>query len=208
MTDQLHLDPTRAALLVMDYQVGLVHRIPEAEALLHRVDAAIADVRSHGGHVAWVRIGFDDDEFDRIPPTSMMARVAGPDRRAAVRATAAATQIHQGLSPQPHDIAVRKTRVGAFSTTDLGAQLKRRDVCTLVLAGISTSGVVLSTVREAMDRDYRIIVLADACADLDADTHAFLTGTMFPRHATVIDVAELPSVLSTSGSPTDRPTRK
>jgi nicotinamidase-related amidase len=208
MTERLPLDPTRAALLVMDYQVGLVHRIPDADALLRRVSAAIADVRSHGGHVAWVRIGFDDDEFDAIPPSSVMARSARPDRRAELRATAAATQIHQGLSPQPHDIAVRKTRVGAFSTTGLGAHLKRRDVCTLVLAGISTSGVVLSTVREAMDRDYRIIVLADACADLDPDTHAFLTRTIFPRHATVIDVSELPSLLSTSGSSTDRPTRR
>ena len=123
-----------------------------------------------------------------------------------MRATAAATQIHQELSPQPHDIAVRKTRVGAFSTTDLGAQLKGRDVCTLVLAGISTGGVVLSTVREAMDRDYRIIVLADACADPDPATHAFLTGTIFARHATVIDVAELPSHLSNSS--TTQPRRK
>jgi nicotinamidase-related amidase len=50
---------------------------------------------------------------------------------------------------------------------------------------------VLSTVREAMDRDYRIVVLRDACADRDADTHRFLTERLFPAHAFVATVAEV-----------------
>jgi nicotinamidase-related amidase len=50
---------------------------------------------------------------------------------------------------------------------------------------------VLSTVREAMDRDYQIGVLDDATADPDPATHAFLTATFFPRHAIVIDVDDL-----------------
>ena len=69
---------------------------------------------------------------------------------------------------------MRKQRVGAFSTTDLDDQLKARGIDTLVLAGISTSGVVLSTVLDAFDRDYRVIVLSDACADPDAEMHSFL----------------------------------
>jgi nicotinamidase-related amidase len=192
------IDPTRTALLVMDYQGGLVDRLPDADTLLERVNAAVAAVRDHGGHIAWVRVGFDDDEFDAIPPSSVMARMAGPDRRAELHAAAPATQLHDGLSPQPDDIAVRKTRVGSFSTTDLGDQLGQCDVSTLILAGISTSGVVLSTMREAMDRDYRIVVLADACADPDPVTHAFLTGTVFPRHATVIEVEALTALLQPS----------
>lgn len=191
MTDQPSLDPTRTALLVMDYQVGLVQLLPDAQALLERVDAAIADVRARGGHIGWVRVGFDDHEFDAIPPSSVMARMATPDRRAVLHAEAPTSQIHDSLSPQPHDIIVRKTRVGAFTTTDLGEQLEASGVTTLILAGISTSGVVLSTVREAMDRDYQIIVLNDASADPDPDTHTFLTGTIFPRHTTVIDVDDL-----------------
>ena len=191
MTDQLQLDPARTALLVMDYQVALVDRLPDAEALLERVNTAIADVRARGGHVGWVRVGFADADFDAIPPTSVMARMVTPDRRAALHADAPTSQIHGGLRPQPEDISVRKTRVGAFTTTDLDQQLKDRSVTTLVLAGISTSGVVLSTVREAMDRDYRIVVLNDASADPDPEAHAFLTGTLFPRHAAVIDVDDL-----------------
>jgi nicotinamidase-related amidase len=188
MTDQVNLDPTRTALLVMDYQVGLVHHMPGAQALLDRVEAAVADVRARGGHIGWVRVGFDDAEFEAIPPSSVMARMAAPGRRAELHADAPATQIHNRLSPQPHDIAVRKTRVGAFTTTDLDQRLRDREVTTLVLAGISTSGVVLSTVREAMDRDYRIVVLDDASADPEPGTHAFLTSTIFARYTTVVDV--------------------
>jgi nicotinamidase-related amidase/predicted MFS family arabinose efflux permease len=208
MTTPLELDPSRTALLVMDYQVGLVGRLPDAPALLDRVNAAVDDVRSHGGHIAWVRVGFDEDEFDAIPPHSAMARNVTPDRRAAMHSQSAATRIHDRLSPQPHDIAVRKTRVGAFSTTDLREQLESRGITTLVMAGISTSGVVLSTVREAMDRDYQIFVLRDASADPDPDTHDFLVDTIFPRHASVLDVDALHEFLAASESATEQPAQR
>ncbi|TQS43151.1 cysteine hydrolase family protein [Cryptosporangium phraense] len=174
----------RTALLVMDYQVGLLHRVADPGGLLARVNSAVAETRRHGGHVGWVRVAFTDDDFDAIPPTSVMARNG---RRPEFHVDAPTTRIDPTLDQQPHDIAVRKTRVGAFTTTDLDHQLRARGVTRLVLAGISTSGVVLSTVREAMDRDYEIVVLSDACADPDPDTHAFLTEKLFPRSATVTD---------------------
>ncbi|MEU7787399.1 cysteine hydrolase [Amycolatopsis sp. NPDC049159] len=93
--------------------------------------------------------------------------------------------------PEDEDVRVRKIRVGAFTTTGLEARLRARGITTLVLAGISTSGVVLSTVREAMDRDFRTVVLRDACAGREAATRDFLTGTLFPRTCAVVDVAGL-----------------
>jgi nicotinamidase-related amidase len=89
-----------------------------------------------------------------------------------------------------------RTRVGAFSTTDLDAQLRERGIDTLILAGISTTGVVLSTVRDASDRDYRVVVLADATADPEAEVHEFLIDRIFPRQADVITVAQLEDLLS------------
>jgi len=91
---------------------------------------------------------------------------------------------------------VRKTRVGAFSTTDLDAQLKARSVTTLILTGISTSGVVLSTVRDAADRDYRLFVVADATADPQPDVHAMLIDKVFPGQAQVIEVADAERLLN------------
>jgi nicotinamidase-related amidase len=56
--------------------------------------------------------------------------------------------------------------------------------------------VVLSTLCDAHDRDYRVIVLADACADSHPDVHDFLIEQIFPRAARVITIAELPALLS------------
>jgi len=191
MTDETKLEPSSTALLVMDYQAGIVNRLPNVEELLERVDALVADVRSRGAHVGWVRVAFDDADFEVMPSSSVMARMITPDRRAAMHVDSPTSQIHERLDPRPHDATVRKTRVGAFTTTDLDEQLGDRGVTTLVLAGVSTSGVVLSTVREAMDRDYRIVVLEDACADTDPTTHTFLTSTLFPRHTRVVGVDDL-----------------
>lgn len=191
MTSPIDVDPARSALVVMDYQVGHVGRLPAADLALQRVRCAVDDIRTMGGHVAWVRMGLDDKQFESIPPTSVMASMATPERRHELHANSPATRIHGGLSPRSSDITVRKVRVGSFSTTDLHQQLKARGIMTLVLAGISTSGVVLSTMREAMDLDYRVIVLGDGCADHDATVHAFLTGVVFPRHVAVINVAHL-----------------
>ena len=60
----------------------------------------------------------------------------------------------------------------------------------LVLTGIATSGVVLSTLREAADKDYRITVLSDCCADRDEEVHRVLTTKVFPNQADVLTVAE------------------
>jgi nicotinamidase-related amidase len=193
MTEQM--DPRRSALLVMDYQNGIVDMLGEPDELLARASDAIATVRSAGGHVGYVRVAFEDADFDAIPATSRMGQRVGASAEA-FHDNSPNTAVHDRVAPEPGDIIVRKVRVGAFSTTDLDAQLRERGVDTLILAGISTSGVVLSTVRDASDRDYRVVVLDDATADPDPEVHAFLTERIFPRQADVITVSELEDLLS------------
>jgi nicotinamidase-related amidase len=91
--------------------------------------------------------------------------------------------VHPDLAPADRDVVVTKTRVGAFSTTNLHTHLTSRGIDTLVLGGVSTSGVVLSTVRHAADRDYRLLVLAECCLD-EPDLHALLVGPIFPARPT------------------------
>jgi nicotinamidase-related amidase len=191
------IDPRRTALLVMDYQQAVVAMIEESDALVARAAEAIDLVRRHGGHIGYVRVAFTAADLQGIPPTSSMgARIAaGPQ---AFMDDSPTTQIDARVAPRNDDIIVRKTRVGAFSTTDLAQQLAGRGVDTLILAGISTSGVVLSTVRDASDHDYRLFVLADATADRDRAVHACLMEKVFPRQAQVVTVAELESLLGTS----------
>ena len=190
-TTTVPLAATRTALLVMDYQAGILDRLPEADALIDRCATALAALRGHGVTVSYVRVAFTDDDIAAVPTTNRLFAARLSAGRDALHADSAATQVHQRLAPQPDDIVVRKTRVGSFSTTDLDQQLRSRGVDTLLLAGISTSGVVLSTVRDAADRDYRVVVLSDLCADPEPGVHEFLTTRIFPRQADVLNSAEL-----------------
>jgi nicotinamidase-related amidase len=191
MSTHAPIDPSHTALLVMDYQNGIFGMVDNSDELLAIASNLIKMFREHGGTVGYVRVGFADGELDHVPATSGMAAMITPERRAMFHADAPATQIHDAIAPQEGDIVVRKQRIGAFSTTDLHEQLQARGIDTLVLAGISTSGVVHSTVLDAYDRDYRVIVLSDAVADTDADVHNFLLERVFTKRGEVIEVREL-----------------
>jgi nicotinamidase-related amidase len=80
--------------------------------------------------------------------------------------------------------------VSAFAGSDLDVVLRAGEVRSLVLCGIATSGVVLSTVRAAADMDYELTVLADCCADGDPEVHRVLLEKVFPRQAAVLGVAD------------------
>jgi nicotinamidase-related amidase len=188
------LDPKRTALLLMDFQPGIVERIDDSEALLERANEALAVARAAGATVGYVRVAFTDEDLEAMPDGAPMARVKKMPP-GAMHADSPGTQIDPRVAPADGDIVVRKTRVGAFGTTDLDEQLRARGIDTLLLAGISTSGVTISTICDAHDRDYKLFVLADATADPEPETHSFLTERFFPKRATVIQVADLKGLL-------------
>ncbi|HTU86965.1 MAG TPA: cysteine hydrolase [Solirubrobacteraceae bacterium] len=186
------IEPAKTALLIMDYQNGIFDRVENGDALLDGAKRAIDLIRQQGGTIGYVRVGFADGEA----PSGTMGRRIGRDAALTMfHADSPGTQIHDDIAPQDGDIVVRKTRVGPFGTTDLHERLQANGIDTLILAGISTSGVVLSAVRDGHDRDYRLVVLSDLCADPEADVHAFLTERIFPRQADVITSEELAGLL-------------
>jgi nicotinamidase-related amidase len=189
------LDPSRTALLVMDYQQGILNRMEDPDALAAKARAAIDTMRGAGATIGYVRVAFTEEDLEAMPDGAPMARVKAMPA-GSMGADSPATQIDERVAPQEGDIVVRKTRVGAFGTTDLDEQLRARGVDTLVLAGISTSGVVISTLVDAHDRDYRLFVLTDATADPDAELHASLIGGYFPKRAEMIEVADLDGLLA------------
>ncbi|MFJ9247244.1 cysteine hydrolase family protein [Streptomyces sp. NPDC101776] len=189
------ITPERTALLVMDFQNGIVPAVPDSDALVERVKGSIADVRAAGGAIGYVRVAFTEDDWAAVPETNKsFSAVAGAKM---LHHEDSSTQIDERLAPEDGDLAVRKIRYGSGSTTDLHEQLGERGIDTLVLAGISTSGVVLSTVMDAADRDYRVFVLSDGVADPDAETHRVLVEKVFPSRAHVIDTADLRELLRT-----------
>jgi nicotinamidase-related amidase len=192
-------DPTTTALLIMDYQPATLGFLADSDAFVAAAQSAADALRAAGGTVVFVRVAFTDADYEQFPPRSLMGqRVRG--NRPGLDADSPTAALHGGLVIADGDIVVRKTRVGSFSTTNLHAALKDSDIDTVFLAGVHTSGAMLTTVREAHDLDYDVTVLADACADPDDDVHAFLLDHIFPRQARVIRTDELLASLSATAS--------
>ena len=191
----LTIDRSRTALLIMDYQNDIVNFLPEKdrEPLLDKAGAIVKEARRAGIPVIYVVVRFRDG-YPEINPKNRM--FGGLKKMGWLREGTPGAEIHAKVAPQPGDIVVTKRRVGAFSTTDLETVLRAKDIDTLVLFGISTSGVVLSTVRWAADRDYQLVVIGDACADRDQEVHRVLTEKVFPGQAAVVSAQDFLKTLT------------
>jgi nicotinamidase-related amidase len=99
--------------------------------------------------------------------------------------------LHPALEARPDEPVVAKPRISAFEGTDLKVLLRSKDIDTLVLFGIVTSGVVLSTALEAMDQDYRVLIVRDACADSDPELHACLLDRLLVKRTDVVTAAQV-----------------
>jgi nicotinamidase-related amidase len=180
-------EPSKSALLVMDVQQGVVGRVPGAEVLLQNLKQAIDAARGAAIKVIYVRLAFRPEYPDVSPNNrsfSMIAAHAGD----AFSEPSPALEIHPLVSPHADDLVVVKKRVSAFSGSDLELLLRSLQIDHLILTGVTTSGVVLSTVREAADKDFQLTVLSDACLDGDEQVHRLLTEKVFSNQAEVLSV--------------------
>ena len=176
-----------AALLVMDVQQGIVSRYAADTEYLPRLRRAIDAARAAGIRVIYVTVAFREGHpeiSERNKSFSTLGRTSG------FVAGSPSTTVHPAVSPAPDEAVVIKRRVSAFAGSDLDVLLRAGDIDTLVLTGIATSGVVLSTLRQAADLDYRLVVLADACLDADPEVHRVLTQKVFTRQADVLTVSQ------------------
>ncbi|HXD79665.1 MAG TPA: isochorismatase family cysteine hydrolase [Puia sp.] len=182
------------ALLIMDIQPATMQMLDGpagAAPLVSALQRAIGAARAAAIPVIYVIVGFRKG-FPEVGPFnkgfSALTRGAGfPGLEN--------PEVDAVVAPRPGDIVVTKRRVSAFAGSDLEVILRARRIDHLVLTGIATSGVVLSTLREAADRDYGLTVISDACADRDAEVHSVLLGKVFPRQADVLTAAEWAAAL-------------
>jgi nicotinamidase-related amidase len=175
-----------SALLLMDFQPSVVSRFGN-DAVVARAGTALAAARDKGVLVIFVRVAFRPGMTEGSPFNKTFNR----ESREGTGFTEddPSTQVVDALAPRGDEAVMVKRRVGAFSGTDLDVVLRANAIDHLVLCGIATSGVVLSTVRLAADRDFRLTVLADACSDGDDEVHRVLVDKVFPRQAEVTSVA-------------------
>ena len=188
MADNLSIDRRTSALLVMDFQTLIVDNYAaDAKALLNRTAKLIAAARTAAIPVIYVVVGFRPG----YPEVSDRNATFNGLKASGAFATGADTKIHPVVAPLAEEIVVTKHRVSAFAGTDLDLILRANGIETLILTGIITSGVVLSTLRHAADADYRLLVVGDCCSDRDEETHRVLLEKVFPRQATITTAAEL-----------------
>jgi nicotinamidase-related amidase len=168
-----------SALLVMDLQQGVVDRIPDKDVYLARARATVEGARRKAVPVRFVVVGFRPG----MPEVSPRNKAFTSHRQ---QASMLLTDPRPAIAPEEGDLVVTKRRVSAFAGSDLEVVLRSGDVHHLVLCGFATSGVVLSTLREAADRDYRLTVLSDLCADPDPEVQRVLLEKVFVRQAEVV----------------------
>lgn len=186
MSEQFHLLPGKSALLAMDYQKVLLEKYVPVEwvdAVLGNTAGMIAAARKARMRVIHVMVAFRPGH----PEVSARNRLFMQLKQSGLFARGHAdTAIHPALAPAKDEPIVIKHRVSAFTGTELDMLLRANGIETLVLAGITTGGVVLSTVRQAFDLDYRVVVVGDCCADPDLDVHRMLIDKVIAQHAEVV----------------------
>ncbi|HEY9774262.1 MAG TPA: isochorismatase family cysteine hydrolase [Planktothrix sp.] len=174
----------KTALMLMDFQNGIVGRVANEGQLLERVQKVKAAAKRAGMPIIYVVVKFRSGYPEISSNNKMFSGLASSGMP--FQDGESATEVHPSLAMEAGDILVTKRRVGAFSGSDLDTVLRGQNVDKWVLTGIATSGVVLSTLRVAADMDFGITVIADCCADADEEVHRVLTEKVFPRQADVV----------------------
>ena len=168
MTQQVAIDRDKAVVLIMDFQQRIINNVAsDPEGVIRHASEALSGARNAGIPVIYVvHRGGAFQEYT-------------PD-----------VEIHQGVTPNPGELVITKTKPGPFSTTALDVTLREMGKDTLIVMGVATSGCVLSSVRWAVDVNYRFIVVSDACSDADSEVHRVLTEKVYPRQGTVMTTQE------------------
>jgi len=184
------IDPLSTALLVMDCQVDTLTKFmtaAQSAEVITRVPDLLAMARDAGMLVIHVVVAFRPGHPEVSPRNALFRGLKAHGMMVAGTEGAA---IHPAAAARAGEPIVVKHRISPFIGTDLETLLRANGIDTLVLAGVATSGVVLSTVRHAGDLDYRLVVVRDCCADPDAQVHAMLLDTVIARQAAVVTTAE------------------
>ncbi len=184
-------DLSHAALLSMDMHSSIVSIYAQGhDGFIERPAAVLHAARECGLPVIHVRVEFRPGLPEISDRNVLFAQIkSSPQWQQLFMGESGA--LHPAVAPRDGEVVVGKHRGSAFTGTDLEMILRAREIDTLVLMGIATSGVVLATLLHAADADYRLAVIKDCCLDREPDVHAALIEKFFPRMAAVVDGAAM-----------------
>jgi ureidoacrylate peracid hydrolase len=185
--EPITLESSKTAVLIVDMQNdfgskgGIFDRAGIDISNIRQVVSPIARVltlaRGAGMKIVYLKMGFLPDLSDLGAPDSpsrirhlrfgageKILAPNGKESRLLIRDTWN-TDILQELTPEPEDIVLYKHRFSGFYETRLDEILKELGIANLVITGCTTSVCVESTIRDAMFRDYKCVLLADCAAE-------------------------------------------
>ena len=180
----MKLDPNNTVFLTLDFQNGIFAMCQESQSAVAKAAQAVEFAREKGFHLIHVGIGFSEGHPE-IPDTQPVF-IRAKKNNLFVKGTPSA-EFLPAIAKAGEQI-VYKQRVSAFTENHLDLMLRSQGIEHLVLFGLTTSGIVLSTIRRASDLDYRCIVLEDACYDHDEEVHRVLTQKVFSKQGEVTTV--------------------
>ncbi|HEY1744554.1 MAG TPA: isochorismatase family cysteine hydrolase [Granulicella sp.] len=185
------IDPVHTAVLSMDCQAGIVsiYTREGKDAFLERVASVLHHARATGMTVIHIQVGFRPGLPEVSSRNALFGSIKSSEQHQRLFQEPLGA-IPDAIAPQGDEAVITKHRISAFAGTDLAMILRANHIDTLILYGIATSGVVLSSLIEASDADYRLAVIGDCCADLDAALHDCLIQRFFPTRGAVFSSEE------------------
>jgi len=95
------------------------------------------------------------------------------------------------------DLQLEKRHASSFHGTELDQWLTDRNVDSVVVTGLTTSGCVRATAVDGLQNNYRVVVPQEACGDRDPKAHE---ANLYDLNAKYADVVSLDSVLAALAS--------
>jgi ureidoacrylate peracid hydrolase len=188
-------DLGKSALIVVDMQNDFLHRDgnfshraqehPEAKIDMPFLIGTIPHVkrladafRAAGRPVVYVAHVLKPDYSDAAFPYWRLRMQPGSGNRTHCVEGTWGAQVIDELTPQDGEYLVVKKGFGGFSNTPLDTVLRNMGVTTCVVSGVTTCVCVSNTVRGGVEYNYRIVLVSDAVAEVDRETHAAELKTM------------------------------
>jgi nicotinamidase-related amidase len=176
-----------SALIVGDLQSGITRNYPFTRKLLPVISEILPTARAAGVLIVFIRTELRVNGLDVAPSNALITacHAAGD----IYHQGSPGTEVDPALKVADGDVIVTKRRGSAFAGTELDMILRGQGVDSLAVAGVATSAMVAATVYDAFDRDYRLTVIADACADPEPDVHDFFVDSVFPGRGVDVTTA-------------------
>jgi nicotinamidase-related amidase len=182
--------PAQTALLIMHYQTDITALFPSVAATLLANTRALCDAaRRKGVSIYFAKIHFSPG----YPEVSPLNRNGQGIKQLGLFVN---DSIAPELGRQADEPLIIAHRASVFFGTDLEARLAAQGVDTLVMAGIASTGVVLSSVAYASDADFRLFTVKDCCYDPDQVVHEHLFSTAFDSRTMVLSLADALSLFA------------